>query len=164
MASNHGVVYLGPGKVEVQSIDYPKFVDPQGKPIDHGVILRIACSNICGSDQHMVRGRTTAAKGLVLGHEITGEIIEKGKDVEYLNIGDLVTVPFNVACGRCRTCREQQTGVCLNVNPSRAGGAYGYVDMGDGSADKPSTLWFHTPISTSSNTPIRNGRWQRFAT
>jgi glutathione-independent formaldehyde dehydrogenase len=78
----------------------------------------------------MVRGRTTAPKGIVLGHEITGEIIEKGKDVEYLNIGDLVTVPFNVACGRCRTCREQQTGVCLNVNPSRPGGAYGYVDMG----------------------------------
>ncbi len=67
---------------------------------------------------------------MVLGHEITGEIIEAGSDVEYLKAGDLVTVPFNVACGRCRTCREQQTGVCLNVNPGRAGGAYGYVDMG----------------------------------
>src|SRR5712675_1701054 len=67
---------------------------------------------------------------VVLGHEITGEIIEAGSDVEYLKVGDLVTVPFNVACGRCRTCREQQTGVCLNVNPGRAGGAYGYVDMG----------------------------------
>ena len=130
MASNHGVVYLGPGKVEVQSIDYPKFVNPEGKPIEHGVILRVLSSNICGSDQHMVRGRTTAPKGLILGHEITGEIVEKGKDVEFLNIGDLVTVPFNVACGRCRNCREQQTGVCLNVNQSRAGGAYGYVDMG----------------------------------
>jgi glutathione-independent formaldehyde dehydrogenase len=130
MANNHGVVYLGPGKVEVQSIDYPKFVNPAGKSIEHGVILRVVSTNICGSDQHMVRGRTTAPKGLVLGHEITGEIIEKGKDVEYLNIGDLVTVPFNVACGRCRTCREQATGVCLNVNSSRAGGAYGYVDMG----------------------------------
>lgn len=130
MASNRGVVYLGPGKVEVQSIDYPKMQNPQGKQIEHGVILKIVSTNICGSDQHMVRGRTTAPKGLVLGHEITGEIIEKGKDVEYLNIGDLVSVPFNVACGRCRTCREEQTGVCLNVNPSRAGGAYGYVDMG----------------------------------
>jgi glutathione-independent formaldehyde dehydrogenase len=130
MASNEGVVYMGPGKVEVQSIEYPKFLNPQGKPIEHGVILKVVSTNICGSDQHMVRGRTSAPKGLVLGHEITGEIIEKGKDVEYLGIGDLVTVPFNVACGRCRTCREQQTGVCLNVNPSRAGGAYGYVDMG----------------------------------
>jgi glutathione-independent formaldehyde dehydrogenase len=103
---------------------------PNGKDIDHGVILKIVSTNICGSDQHMVRGRTTAPVGLVLGHEITGEIIEKGADVETVGIGDLVTVPFNVACGRCRTCREQQSGICLNVNPSRAGGAYGYVDMG----------------------------------
>jgi glutathione-independent formaldehyde dehydrogenase len=66
----------------------------------------------------------------VLGHEITGEVIEVGADVETLSVGDLVSVPFNVACGRCRTCKEQHTGVCLSVNPSRAGGAYGYVDMG----------------------------------
>ena len=130
MAANHGVVYLGPNKVEVQSIDYPKMQNPQGKPIEHGAILRIVSTNICGSDQHMVRGRTTAPKGIVLGHEITGEIIEKGKDVEFLNIGDLVSVPFNVACGRCRACRERNTGVCLNVNQSQPGGAYGYVDMG----------------------------------
>jgi glutathione-independent formaldehyde dehydrogenase len=130
MASNRGVVYLGSGRVEVQSIDYPKMQNPQGKPIEHGVIVKVVSTNICGSDQHMVRGRTTAPIGLVLGHEITGEVIEKGTDVECIDIGDLVSVPFNVACGRCRTCREQQTGICLNVNPARAGGAYGYVDMG----------------------------------
>jgi glutathione-independent formaldehyde dehydrogenase len=130
MASNRGVVYLGPGKVEVQRIDFPSFRNPAGKSIDHGAILKVVSTNICGSDQHMVRGRTTAPAGMVLGHEITGEIIEVGRDVEYLKIGDLVSVPFNVACGRCRTCREGETGVCLNVNPERAGGAYGYVDMG----------------------------------
>jgi len=130
MASNRGIVYIGPGKVEVQGINYPKFVSPNGKEIDHGVIVRILSTNICGSDQHMVRGRTTAPPGLVLGHEITGEVIEKGHDVEFLEIGDLVSVPFNVACGRCRNCREQKTGICLNVNPARPGGAYGYVDMG----------------------------------
>jgi glutathione-independent formaldehyde dehydrogenase len=130
MPSNRGVVYLGPGKVEVQSIDFPKMKNPQGKDIEHAVILKILSTNICGSDQHMVRGRTTAPKGLVLGHEITGEVIEKGKDVEFLEVGDIASVPFNVACGRCRTCREQKSGVCLNVNPSRAGGAFGYVDMG----------------------------------
>jgi glutathione-independent formaldehyde dehydrogenase len=130
MASNRGVVYLGPGKVEVQSIDYPKLQNPAGKKIDHGVILKIVTTNICGSDQHMVRGRTTAQAGLVLGHEITGEVIEKGSDVEFLNVGDLVTVPFNIACGRCRNCREGRTGICLTVNPARPGAAYGYVDMG----------------------------------
>ena len=130
MAENTGVVFLGQNKVEVQSIDFPKLQNPAGKKINHGVILKVVSTNICGSDQHMVRGRTTAPTGMVLGHEITGEIIEAGSDVEYLSVGDLVTVPFNVACGRCRTCRDQQTGVCLNVNPGRAGGAYGYVDMG----------------------------------
>ncbi len=130
MANNRGVVYMGPGKVEVQSIDYPKLQSPAGKKLDHAVILKIVSTNICGSDQHMVRGRTTAPAGLVLGHEITGEILEKGSDVEFLNIGDIVTVPFNIACGRCRNCREGKTGICLTVNPARPGAAYGYVDMG----------------------------------
>lgn len=130
MAENRGVVYIGEGKVEVQNIPFPKLEDPNGRKIEHGVILRVVSTNICGSDQHMVRGRTTAQTGLVLGHEITGEVLEVGRDVETLKKGDLVSVPFNVACGRCRTCKEQHTGVCLSVNPSRAGGAYGYVDMG----------------------------------
>jgi glutathione-independent formaldehyde dehydrogenase len=65
-----------------------------------------------------------------LGHEITGEVIEIGNDVQFIQVGDLVSTPFNVACGRCRNCRERATGVCLNVNPGRPGGAYGYVDMG----------------------------------
>jgi glutathione-independent formaldehyde dehydrogenase len=130
MASNRGVVYLGPGKVEVQSIDFPELKNPKGKKITHGVILKVVSTNICGSDQHMVRGRTTAPAGLVLGHEITGEVIEAGADVEFLKKGDLVSVPFNVACGRCRTCKEMKTGICLTVNEGRAGGAYGYVDMG----------------------------------
>jgi len=130
MANNRGVVYVGPGKVEVRTIDFPKMVDPQGKAIQHGVILKVVVTNICGSDQHMVRGRTTAPAGLVLGHEITGEVIEVGPDVEFIEVGDLVSTPFNVACGRCRNCKERETGVCLTVNPGRAGGAYGYVDMG----------------------------------
>jgi glutathione-independent formaldehyde dehydrogenase len=130
MSNNRGVVYIKPGTVEVQSIDFPQLKNPQGRKIGHGVILKVVSTNICGSDQHMVRGRTTAPAGLVLGHEITGEVLEVGGDVETLNKGDLVSVPFNVACGRCRTCKEQHTGVCLNVNPARAGGAYGYVDMG----------------------------------
>jgi glutathione-independent formaldehyde dehydrogenase len=130
MATNRGVVYVGQNKVEVQSIAFPEMVNPAGRKLPHAVILKIVTTNICGSDQHMVRGRTTAPAGMVLGHEITGEVIELGSDVETLEKGDLVSVPFNVACGRCRTCKEQQTGVCLTVNPGRAGGAYGYVDMG----------------------------------
>src|SRR6202521_2752705 len=137
MASNRGVAYIAPGKVEVKSIEYPKLKMPKsetdpfgGKDAPHGVILKIVSTNICGSDQHMVRGRTKAPKGLILGHEITGEVIEKGNDVEMLDVGDICTVPFNIACGRCRNCREGKTGICLTVNPARPGAAYGYVDMG----------------------------------
>jgi len=139
MADNRGVAYIEPGKVEVHDIDFPTFelkdgpgVNPAnvGRKTPHGAILRIVSTNICGSDQHMVRGRTTAPPGLILGHEITGEVIETGPGVEFIQVGDLCSVPFNIACGRCRMCKEGNTGVCLNVNPDRPGSAYGYVDMG----------------------------------
>lgn len=129
MPANRGVAYMGPGKVEVLPIDFPALALGSRK-CDHGVILRVVTTNICGSDQHMVRGRTTAPSGLILGHEITGEVIEAGRDVEFIKTGDLVSVPFNIACGRCRNCKEGKTGICLNVNPARPGAAYGYVDMG----------------------------------
>jgi glutathione-independent formaldehyde dehydrogenase len=130
--TNRGVVYLGPGKVAVEDLDYPKLelAEQGGRKLQHGVILRTVATNICGSDQHMVRGRTTAPAGLTLGHEITGEVVETGGDVEFIKQGDIVSVPFNIACGRCRNCKERNTGVCENVNPARAGAAYGYVDMG----------------------------------
>jgi glutathione-independent formaldehyde dehydrogenase len=115
--------------VEIQSIDFPKLALGDRK-CEHGVILKVVTTNICGSDQHMVRGRTTAPHGLILGHEITGEVIEAGRDVEFIKVGDLCSVPFNIACGRCRNCKEGKTGICLNVNPARPGAAYGYVDMG----------------------------------
>src|SRR3989440_2680591 len=139
MPGNKAVVYQGPGNVEVQSIDYPTFEMRDGPGVNkanigrktpHGAILKNVATNICGSDQHMVRGRTTAPQGLVLGHEITGEVVEKGPGVEFIQVGDLCSVPFNIACGRCRNCKEGKTGICLNVNPDRPGSAYGYVDMG----------------------------------
>ena len=139
MSGNKGVVYKGAGKVAVEDIGYPDLVlkDGPGVPkanvgrkCEHGVILKVVTTNICGSDQHMVRGRTTAPEGLVLGNEIPGEVVEVGRDVEFIQKGDLVSVPFNIACGRCVMCKEQKTHVCLNVNPDRPGSAYGYVDMG----------------------------------
>ena len=106
MPGNKAVTYAGPGQVEVRDIDYPEFVVKDGPGVDklnvgrrcdHGVILKNIATNICGSDQHMVRGRTTAPAGLVLGHEITGEVVETGRDVEFIKVGDLVSVPFNIA-------------------------------------------------------------------
>ncbi len=138
MAGNRVVVYKGPGEVAVESVDYPKLELPDDvanglgikKKAPHAAILKLVTTNICGSDQHMVRGRTTAPVGQTLGHEITGEVVEVGDDVLFVEEGDICSVPFNIACGRCRMCNEGKTGICLNVNPARAGAAYGYVDMG----------------------------------
>jgi glutathione-independent formaldehyde dehydrogenase len=138
MAGNRVVVYKGPGEVSIEAIDYPTLELPEDvvkglgikKKAPHAAILKLVTTNICGSDQHMVRGRTTAPIGQTLGHEITGEVVEAGEDVLFHKVGDICSVPFNIACGRCRMCNEGKTGICLNVNPARAGAAYGYVDMG----------------------------------
>jgi glutathione-independent formaldehyde dehydrogenase len=138
MSQNRVVVYQGAGKVGVEDIDYPRLQIPDdvvtgiGLPrkAPHAAIIKLVATNICGSDQHMVRGRTTAPIGQSLGHEITGEVVEVGDDVLFVQLGDICSAPFNIACGRCRMCNEGKTGVCLNVNPARPGAAYGYVDMG----------------------------------
>ena len=130
MATNRGVAYMGPGKVEVQSIDFPKLALGIAK-CDHGVILKIVTTNICGSDQHMVRGRTTAPQGLILGHEITGEVIEAGPR-RRIHQGRRPCAPCRSTspAAAAATARKGKTGICLNVNPARPGAAYGYVDMG----------------------------------
>ena len=157
MADNCCVVYKGPGEVAVEDIGYPGLEVPgevegfrgQKKKAEHGVILKIVSTNICGSDQHMVRGRTTAPQGQTLGHEITGEVVEVGRDVQFIQKGDLCSVPFNIACGRCRNCKERKTGICLNVNPERPGAAYGYVDMGGWKGGQAEYVMVPTPTSTS---------------
>jgi len=137
-AVNKAAVYKGPGEVAVEEIEYPKLEVPEevasamgmSKEAPHGVILEVVSSGICSSDQHMVRGQTTTPIGQTLGHEVTGMVVEKGNDVQFIDVGDICSVPFNIACGRCRNCNEGKTDICLNVNPARAGATYGYADMG----------------------------------
>ncbi len=123
---NRVVVFNGPRDMRVESLDFPKLVMPNGKSAPHGVILKLVVTNICGSDLHIYRGSFAVPSGLVMGHEMTGEVIEVGSDVEFLKVGDLVSVPFNVACGRCRNCKERRTDVCETVNPDVASGAFGF--------------------------------------
>lgn len=130
MKSNRGVAFIKPGHVEVRAKDYPELVRHK-KRMEHAVILKVILSGICGSDLHMYRGRLSIPEGTTLGHEITGEVVECGRDVEFIKEGDIVSVPFNVACGRCKNCKEQKTNICLHVNPEGPGGAYGYSHMGN---------------------------------
>lgn len=118
------LVYEGPRSVRVKNVPDPKIE----KATD--VLVKITTTNICGSDLHMYEGRTDVEKGKILGHENLGEVIEVGKSVSHVKVGDLVCLPFNVSCGYCENCERGFTSACLNVNPGKAGGAYGYAGMG----------------------------------
>jgi glutathione-independent formaldehyde dehydrogenase len=157
MAGNKAVVYQGPGQVEVRDSTYPTYEVKDGPGVNkanigrqapHGVILKTIATNICGSDQHMVRGRTTAPEGLVLGHEITGEVVDAGPGVEFIKVGDVVSVPFNISCGRCRNCKEGRTGVCLTSTRTGPDRRTATSTWAAGSAARPSTCWCRTPTGT----------------
>lgn len=118
------LVYNGPHDVKV--VDRPDAEIEQ--PTD--VLIRVTTTNICGSDLHMYEGRTSLEKGRIIGHENLGEVIECGKAVRRIEVGDRVCVPFNVACGYCKNCERGFTSACLTMNPGTAGAGYGYADMG----------------------------------
>jgi glutathione-independent formaldehyde dehydrogenase len=118
------LVYNGPRDVEVREVPDAKIEQPTD------VLVKITSTNICGSDLHMYEGRTDVEKGKVLGHENLGEVVEVGKAVENIKVGDLVCLPFNISCGHCKNCERGLTGFCLIANPGSAGAAYGYAGMG----------------------------------
>ena len=119
------VVYHGPRNVSVDEVPDAKIE----KPTD--ALVRITATNICGSDLHMYEGRTDFKEGRVFGHENVGEVIGVGDAVDKIQVGDMISAPFNVACGHCRNCEEGLTNYCLRANePGIAGAAYGFADMG----------------------------------
>ena len=118
------LVYNGPYDVQVKDVPDAKIE----RPTD--VLVKISATNICGSDLHMYEGRTNMEAGRILGHENMGEVIEVGKAVDRIKVGDMVCLPFNIGCGFCANCERGLTGYCLTVNPGSAGGAYGFAGMG----------------------------------
>ena len=119
------LVYHGPRQVSVDEVPDARIE----KPTD--VLVKITSTNICGSDLHMYEGRTDFEKGRIFGHENLGEVIEVGGGVDKIQVGDMVSVPFNVSCGHCRNCEHGLTNYCLSANEDGiAGGAYGFADMG----------------------------------
>ena len=118
------LVYNGPHDVQVKTV-------PDAKIEHHtDVLVKITTTNICGSDLHMYEGRTDMEAGRILGHENMGVVIEVGKAVDRVKVGDRVCLPFNIGCGFCENCERGLTGFCLTTNPGFAGGAYGFAGMG----------------------------------
>jgi threonine dehydrogenase-like Zn-dependent dehydrogenase len=103
------------GKTVMRVEDVP---DPQILN-QRDAIVKISSTAICGSDLHLYNGFVpTMQKGDILGHEFMGEVVEVGREVHNLKVGDRVVVPFPIACGNCFFCKEQMFSLCENSNPN----------------------------------------------
>ncbi|MCW2954556.1 MAG: glutathione-dependent formaldehyde dehydrogenase [Conexibacter sp.] len=132
-------VWSGRNTVQVENVPDPQLLSSRD------AIVRITSTAICGSDLHLYDGYIpTMKRGDILGHEFMGEVVEKGRDVGDLNIGDRVVVPFPISCGNCNACRSGLFSVCENSNPNAGlaekvwghapAGIYGYSHMMGGYA------------------------------
>jgi threonine dehydrogenase-like Zn-dependent dehydrogenase len=107
------IVWSGRNTVQVENVPDAKILN------DRDAIVRITSTAICGSDLHLYDGYIpTMKKGDILGHEFMGEVVEVGKGVSNLAVGDRVVVPFPIACGSCWSCTHQLYSLCENSNPN----------------------------------------------
>lgn len=119
--------WQGTGKVNVESVPDPKILNPRD------CIVKITTTAICGSDLHLFDGFIPTMKaGDILGHEFMGEVVEVGREVRRLKVGDRVVVPFTIACGSCFFCKRALFSLCDNSNPNAwmAEKLYGYSGSG----------------------------------
>ena len=133
------LTWHGKEDVRVEDVPRPSLVNPSD------AIIEVTATAICGSDLHLYHDRVPSMqKGDILGHEPMGEVVEVGSDVETLEIGDRVVVPFTISCGACWFCEEELYSLCDNSNPNAElarsmmghspAGLYGYSHMMGGYA------------------------------
>jgi threonine dehydrogenase-like Zn-dependent dehydrogenase len=132
-------VWSGRNTVQVENVPDPTILNSRD------AIVRITSTAICGSDLHLYDGYIpTMKRGDILGHEFMGEVVETGRGVGNLKVGDRVVVPFPIACGNCWSCRHELYSACENSNPNAGiaekffghavAGIYGYSHITGGYA------------------------------
>lgn len=105
--------WIKKNKVEVQDVPEPKLINGRD------AIVKITSTAICGSDLHLVDGFVPSMeRGDILGHEFMGEVVDVGRDVNNLKVGDRVVVPFPISCGNCWACANEMYSLCENSNPN----------------------------------------------
>src|SRR4051812_17268810 len=131
--------WMGKKRVAVEQVPDPKILNA------HDAIIRVTSTAICGSDLHLYNGFIpTMERGDILGHEFMGEVVEVGREVKNLKVGDRIVNPFPIACGTCFSCQKQLFSLCENSNPKAwiaeqflgysPSGIYGYSHMMGGFA------------------------------
>ncbi|MEN3333628.1 MAG: hypothetical protein V7641_2993 [Blastocatellia bacterium] len=153
--------WMGPKLVEVMEVPDPKILNQRD------AIVRITTTAICGSDLHLYNAFIPAMEpGDVLGHEFMGEVMEVGREVKNLKVGDRVVVPFPIACGNCWHCEQQMFSLCENSNPNAwmaeklmgysPAGLFGYSHLTGGYAGGQSE-YARVPFADVGPIKIENG-------
>jgi threonine dehydrogenase-like Zn-dependent dehydrogenase len=116
------VVYAGEGRVQVDDVPRPTIEGPGD------AIVEISLSAICGSDLHLLDGKTPGARrGAVIGHEYVGRVVDVGAAAG-LSEGDRVVGSFLIACGSCRECDASRFNFCLSRRALGLGALTGDLD------------------------------------
>ena len=103
-------IVSSPGKIEFQERRLPELAPRE-------VLIGVKASSICGSDLHIFNGKhPSALLPVAIGHELSGKVLEIGRDVVRVNVGDRVVVEPVVICGQCYFCRRGQYNLCTHIS------------------------------------------------
>ncbi|MDH4091302.1 MAG: alcohol dehydrogenase family protein [Cyclobacteriaceae bacterium] len=103
------LTFHGDRTVRYESIADPTLQDPAD------ALVKVKLCAICGSDLHVYHGREQGCDhATAMGHEFVGKVVEVGKDVDRLKVGDLVMSPFSTSCGQCEYCLSGLTSRCIH--------------------------------------------------
>src|SRR5690242_18216814 len=120
------VVYNGSG-IQVEQVPRPTLIESTD------IIVKVSLTAICGSDLHLAGGFVSGVEiGDILGHEFMGTVVESGKDVKKLIVGDRVVVSAIISCGTCFYCKKEEFAHCdvSNLNRDIQEDTMGYAQAG----------------------------------
>lgn len=121
------LTWEGKHSIAVKNVHHPRILNPSD------AIVKVTSAAICGSDLHLYDGYIpTMKKGDIMGHETMGEVVEVGPKVKKLKVGDRIVIPFDIGCGKCHHCQEEEYSACDNSNPNAvlADKLYGHSGSG----------------------------------
>lgn len=138
------LTFISPGKLEWQEVREPTITG------SNQALVRPLAVARCDLDLLIVRGGAPFRGPFAFGHECVGEIVELSDDVAHLQVGDVVAVSFEIACGTCVRCSRGLTSSCDNVATPAM---YGFGTVGGDWGGALSDL-LHVPFASSMLVPL----------
>ncbi len=105
--------WRGAGSVACETVPDPRLINP------HDAIVKVTLSSVNGADLHLLEGSVPSMKpGDIIGREFIGEIVDRGRDVAKVAVGQRVVVSSVIGCGHCYHCGIGDYSLCDNTNPN----------------------------------------------